>query len=245
MKEKIKNTTPIKNDILQALIASGLNGVEMSIALLIYRKTIGWNKKSDKISLSQFTQYIPTSRRSICYAIKTLLLVQVIALVQKGKQNHLASEYAFVENIKKWQLVKKPALVQKNVRTSAKTCTKLVQKLAPTKETLTKETKQKKGEANASVSSSKKKKEELDFSMVSVELVDAFKEFVNHRITIKKPMTQLALEKLNNRLIKFNTQDIISAIDKSIEGGWQGVFTDNLTKKASISLKANKQTRYL
>jgi hypothetical protein len=101
------------------------------------------------------------------------------------------------------------------------------------------------GKRKKKIPPKKKEKEELDFSMVSVELVDAFKEFANHRTTIKKPMTQLALEKLNNRLIKFNTQDIISAIDKSIEGGWQGVFTESLKEKASISLKANKKVRYL
>lgn len=141
---RILKSTPIKNEVLQSLIGSGLNGTELATALLIYRKTIGWNKPTDLISISQFSKSIPFSRRAICYALKKLALVKIIALVQKGKQNHLASKWSFNENIKSWQLVKKIALVQNRAATSAKNCARLVQKIAPTKETITKETKQKK-----------------------------------------------------------------------------------------------------
>lgn len=146
MKElRVKNTTPIKNDVLQALIGSGLNGTELSVALFVYRKTIGWEKESDKISLSQFGDAIASSRKSITVAIKTLKLVKIITLVKKGNQSQVASEYAFNEIVSDWKLVKKTTLVKKMSRTSVENVHELVKKTTPTKETITKETKQKKG----------------------------------------------------------------------------------------------------
>jgi hypothetical protein len=51
--------------------------------MFIYRKTIGWDKEVDGISLSQFTDKINATKPSIVSALKRLQLVKIIKLVKK------------------------------------------------------------------------------------------------------------------------------------------------------------------
>lgn len=56
--------TAIANEIMEALIAAELSGQEFRIALLVIRKTYGFKKKEDAISLSQMCpsiRLVPTS----------------------------------------------------------------------------------------------------------------------------------------------------------------------------------------
>lgn len=64
-------------------------------------------------------------------------------------------------------------------------------------------------------------------------------EFVEHRASIKKPMTCLAKMKMINKLEKLNKEgeDIKSCLDRSIINGWQDVF--KLEKKVETNRKDN------
>ena len=128
--QKENGYTAIANEILEKIIASGLNGTEIFIILYILRKTYGYQKKEDIISLSQFMKVIPVTKPSICKALKILQLVKIIKLVKKTK---LGNSYLFNKNYDEWQLVKKTKLVKKQV-------IKLVKKTIHTKERYTKET---------------------------------------------------------------------------------------------------------
>jgi len=136
--------TKIKNTVLQGLISAGLNGTELSCALFVYRKTIGWGKPSDQISLSQFTKNIPSTRPSIIKALNILKVVKVIILCKKGTSSGASNEWAFNENVASWQVVKKSYLVKKIEKGSKEKEKKVVKKPLHTKETITKETIQKK-----------------------------------------------------------------------------------------------------
>lgn len=136
--------TRVENDVLDSLIASNLSGTELSCALLVYRKTVGWGKASDTISLTQFTTAIGVTRKAVCNALDVLKLVKIITLVKKGNQNHTASEFRFNEDVSLWELVKKNTLVKKTSKTSVKNFQELVKKTTPSKDTITKETIQKK-----------------------------------------------------------------------------------------------------
>ena len=126
--QKENGYTAIANEILEKIIASGLNGTEIFIILYILRKTYGYQKKEDIISLSQFMKVIPVTKPSICKALKILQLVKIIKLVKKTK---LGNSYLFNKNYNEWQLVKKTKLVKKQV-------IKLVKKTIHTKERYTK-----------------------------------------------------------------------------------------------------------
>ena len=136
--------TKIANDLFEKIISSGLNGTELSVILFLIRKTYGFQKKQDYISLNQFMACIPVSRPTICKALKNLQLVKIIKLVKKGNSINMANLYALSKNFDTWQLVKKSKLVKFSKSTSKDFEKQLVKKTLPTKETITKETLQKK-----------------------------------------------------------------------------------------------------
>lgn len=127
-----------ENDILLAIAGAGFTGTEIAVILCVIRRTWGWKKKEDWISLSQFVESTNRSRRGIVYAVNRL--VQSNALVQKVTPG-VKTVYSFNKNFSSWnlQLVHSVALVQKMVSTSAKNGKQLVQYIAPTKEIYTKE----------------------------------------------------------------------------------------------------------
>jgi len=141
--QKENGYTAIANEILQELIRAGLNGTELACVLFIIRKTYGFKKKQDKISISQFKANIPFSKRAICYALNRLQRVQVIAQVKKGISKKEASTYCFNKNYEEWNCMQKIAHVQNLVPTCAIFGNKPVQKIAHTKESITKEKKTK------------------------------------------------------------------------------------------------------
>ena len=132
-----------ENDILMALAGAKLGGTEISIILCIIRKTWGWSKKEDWISLTQFEKYTKRSRQTIVNAINQLVKKNI--LVKKTIPG-IKTVYGFNKNFSSWehQLVKKTVPVQKTSTTSKENCTGLVKKTIPTKDTITKETIQKK-----------------------------------------------------------------------------------------------------
>ncbi len=128
-----------ENDILSALISMRLNGTEYQIMLTVIRKTWGWNKKEDWISISQFEKITNKSRRFIINTIIQLvnkrLLVKKTAL---GKTTKLSIQ----KDITLWgkEPVNKSALVNKKAPTSELLLPRLVNKKAPTKDIYTKDT---------------------------------------------------------------------------------------------------------
>lgn len=142
--------TKIANEILEAVIRAGLNGAETAVLLYVVRKTYGFSKKEDEISLTQFEKATGYTRPTVCKAVKNLLLVKILLLVNCGNSRTSANRYLLNKDYDSWQLVKKPLLVNKpklvkdRKRTSKGLEMELVKKPLHTKETLTKETIQKK-----------------------------------------------------------------------------------------------------
>src|SRR5574343_400244 len=52
----------------------------------------------------------------------------------------------------------------------------------------------------------------------------AWNEYVQHRKELKKPITTLAYKKIINKILLFSEQEIIQAINRSIENHWTGIF---------------------
>lgn len=136
--------TKIENDILEKIVSLNLSGTEHDCLLILLRKTNRFNKDSDGISLTQFQTLTNRSRPTICKALKKLKLVNICLLVKSGKSSKTFSRYAINKNIESWKLVKKPLLVKKKKQTSKENDTQLVKKSRHTKETITKESIQKK-----------------------------------------------------------------------------------------------------
>lgn len=109
--------TRVVNVIIDELVKAPLLGAELAICFFVIRKTWGFNKKSDKISLSQFQKGVRRSRPTVVKALKNLQLVNILLLVKKGNQKHgEADEYALNKYYKTWYPVKTPKLVKKMTR---------------------------------------------------------------------------------------------------------------------------------
>lgn len=127
-----------ENDILTALIRAKLSGLEYQLVLLVIRKTWGYKKTEDAISLSQFSTYTDKSRRQVIETIKKLVKKNILV---KKTAPHKMCAYSFNKDFETWKVVvKKTALVKKTARSSEEN-----RRLGseenqhPTKETITKE----------------------------------------------------------------------------------------------------------
>ena len=93
--QKENGHTQIANELLSAIIKSNLTVSEYGVVLTVVRMTYGFNKKKDRISLTQLEQYTNKDRTSICRAIKTLV-AKFILLVAKTP---LGNEYGLNKDI--------------------------------------------------------------------------------------------------------------------------------------------------
>ena len=91
--------TPIANEIVEALAKTNLSAYEIRILWVIWRKTYGWHKKEDQISVTQFQKATELHRRHVQRTIKRLIERNIIA--SKG-YNRITS-YQFQKDYTKWK----------------------------------------------------------------------------------------------------------------------------------------------
>lgn len=82
-----------------------------------------------------------------------------------------------------------------------------------------------KGTIKANKQKIKETKKEI-VELPSFLSAEQWQEYLDHRKSIKSPMTLLAQKKAINQLIKFEAdgQDITEVLDQSIRNGWKGIF---------------------
>ena len=122
--------TRIANELMDALARTRISGEARQVLDAIIRKTYGWQKTSDDISLSQFMLITGLKKPTVCKAIKKLVSMNII--VKKGcaatlftKQGKaITSTYSVQKNHKFWKpLPKKETLrhvTQKDNHVSSK-----------------------------------------------------------------------------------------------------------------------------
>lgn len=142
--------TKIANEIVDQFQRLHLSGNEWKVLWVVVRKTYGWKKKEDRISLTQFQNLTSLSRPSVSEAINKLVGKKVLAVNKEGSINvyafnKLYTEWASSENPTRDKIVGKTLLPSREKGTSlvGKKEPKLVGKKEHTKEkkeTITKET---------------------------------------------------------------------------------------------------------
>ncbi len=85
------NFTRIVNPLIDNLIKIPFKGCELAVAMYIIRKTYGYNKTQDEISLSQFCKGVNRSRQTIVTALKNLQLVNIPRLVKRKGSTSLGT----------------------------------------------------------------------------------------------------------------------------------------------------------
>lgn len=87
--------TQMPNQLMEILMSRAVNASMKSVLTLIARKTYGFHKETDEISLSQFEKHTGLTRPTIVAALSKLQQVQLVLLISKGKSKVSSN---------KWQL---------------------------------------------------------------------------------------------------------------------------------------------
>ncbi|NUF48722.1 replication protein [Gilliamella sp. ESL0250] len=172
MRNFISNSFQVPNVVIDELMAN-MSANALRCYLLITRKTTGWGKASDKISISQFMQYLGIKDKRTVYAALSELIN--LGLVNAIKNNGEITEYSLV--LETAEPVAKNAGT-KNA-TGSKKCMELVTKNATT-------TSDKKSHSTKdTIKNNTTKKNYIDFDLV----MDAYNDAVEHRLPQIQKMT--------------------------------------------------------
>lgn len=136
--QKENGYTPIANEILEALAQTRIPGEARQILDVIIRKTYGFNKKQDAISLSQFILATNLKRPNICRAINKLKQMNIIIVIQKD--NGDTTLYRFNKDFDTWKPLSKKITLSKKIMSVIQKDNGVVSKKIHTKDTLTKDT---------------------------------------------------------------------------------------------------------
>lgn len=101
--------TKLADEVLENLIKSELSGSEFRIVLFVIRKTYGFNKKEDSISLSQFQKGTCLTRTTISHSLQNLVNM---AILVKTAIPYQATFYKFNKYAESWRVVKHARLVK-------------------------------------------------------------------------------------------------------------------------------------
>lgn len=137
------NFTRIVNPLIEELIKIPFKGCELAVALFIIRKTYGFQKKEDEISLTQFQEGLQRARSTINLALKTLQLVGVVKLVKRGNIKGASNIWIINKYHTQWNLVRLNKLVRQKRKPSMTERQNLVGAVIHTKETNKRNTKEK------------------------------------------------------------------------------------------------------
>ncbi|MEQ8235183.1 MAG: replication protein [Syntrophomonadaceae bacterium] len=92
--------TRIANLILEAIPLARLNGVQTAICLFLWRRSYGWNRDADAISLTEFATACGTSKNYISRQLKELMDKNIIHR-RDHNYGHIPI-YAFTTCIAQW-----------------------------------------------------------------------------------------------------------------------------------------------
>lgn len=135
------NYTKIQNSILDALIANRISGRECQIVLFIIRKTNGYHKECDDISMGQISKATGISRSKVSSILTSLCEKNIITVTQKG--NTKINCLSLQQDVSLWRVLpKKGTVTQKGNTLFPKKVTPVTQK--GNTATIIKKTRQKK-----------------------------------------------------------------------------------------------------
>ena len=212
----IPNSFQVPNALVDDLMAE-LGGVELKCYLLVIRKTKGWSKEFDAISLSQFVTFTGAGKTAVINALKNL--VDAGLLVRKvGVRN--TSVYAI--NLFKNNTSSESELVQKVNLTSSESEPVTSSESEHTKNNIKNTTQN--TNTNLTVSNARARKT----SKSAVEILEQFgitgqlaKDFIAHRKAKKSVITETVLNGFRREANKAGIP-LVQAITISIERNWQG-----------------------
>jgi len=199
----------IANEIVEALAKTYLSSYESQVLWAIFRKTYGWHKKEDWITGSQLVKITGINKSHISRTLKKLTKRNLI--IRNDNKLSFQKDYDIWEKLPKQAPTKKLPIQDTKLPKQVTKVTQIGNEQLPkqvntkeTKETITKETIQKKGDI----------------------FIKTWKDFKDMRRKKNKPMTGRAEELIINELNKLTNDEKtqIAILNQSIMNSWQGVF---------------------
>lgn len=217
-----------------------IGDVSSKLYLIICRKTRGWYKEFDSISLSQFQEFSGKSRPTVTKAIAELLQV---GLIIEGEPTIHGNSFKLNDDcVVGWKMFfaskesllpktpsKKSLLVKKFTYASKESLPQLV-KILYTQKTLSKDTlqnkkinKKSKGDSGQPVSEKPNSFEPKTIELPENVNRDLWIQFSEMRKAMKKPLTENAVKLILNKLIGFGPT-ANQSLENAIIGNHQGVY---------------------
>ncbi len=106
--QKENGNIQIATEIWEHLTKIRIPGEVRQVLDFILRKTYGWNKKSDKIALSQFVENTGLKKNTICKCLAKLQGMNLISITQLG--NEIAKTYSFIKDFDTWKPLPKKGI---------------------------------------------------------------------------------------------------------------------------------------
>jgi len=132
--QKENGYTPISNEILDALIKTKINSDAWKLTLFIIRKTYGFNKKQDKIALSQFVLATQLKKSVVCRGLNRLQNMNIIIRIA----NDECTIYRFNKDFDTWKPLAKLLTLAKQQTTVSRTANESLAKQRHTKDNIQK-----------------------------------------------------------------------------------------------------------
>jgi len=106
----------IANEVVEVLAkADWFGGSNARVMWCIFRKTYGWHKKQDDISISQIVAMTELSKRTVIYALQELEAKKIIFVVRKTENGLKSSnEIRFNKDYDTWVVQNSAPQVEKN-----------------------------------------------------------------------------------------------------------------------------------
>jgi phage replication O-like protein O len=125
----------IANEIWEHIITSGMTASELPIAMAVLRKTWGWNKKQEEISLSEFQEITKQPERTIAHSLKNLIAKNILKKTPGGGRGN-SSKWSFNKDWETWKTLQPIAdfktlqPIAENNGNSATHCSQTLQPIA-------------------------------------------------------------------------------------------------------------------
>ena len=212
----IPNFLQVPNAVIDELLPD-LTGAELKCYLVVIRKTKGWNKESDNISISQFMKATGLSNSAVIKACESLVKYGLL-VKENGSRN--TGIYA-VNSYSKTTYEK----------SSQVTCEESSHTINNIKNTI----------QNTNKKTTQKNSLDLlaEFGIVG-QLAD---DFITHRKACKAPITKTALEGFQREADKLG-MPIAESVAYAIERGWRGFkaewYRRDLNNQPAEQMPANK-----
>lgn len=245
----MSNFVPNSFQVPNAFVDEVLNKISdaaCKIYLVICRKTRGWNKEMDSISLTQFEEITGKSRPTVVKCLNELIKVGLV--VEQPSTIH-GNTFKLGNDTSVGLVLKFPSknfllpeiygqtsknslpLLVKNFNYTSKNFLPLLVKIFNTQSITIKNNSQSNKKINKkreSVSEKPKTEKPNEFNPRSVELPacvdpELWNNFVDMRISIKKPLSENAVKLILKKLISFGPL-ANQSLENSIIGNYQGVF---------------------